>query len=335
MSYKTCPDWPELMELAPDLQFKHISRCGCAAAVRRALEDLARLARRDRDVRRPRAPRLQRRATPIPQVVAALAGTHWFEVHEWATTGPGASHSSTPPERRADARSAARRLSAWQRSSSPSARAGRAGSRPTFASTSRSRCSATCSRRPRAAARCGSSPTMPRGRARAGLGVEVVADPGGGPGGGGRRRRWPGSTGTASSSTPTSRARRRRRSAASRRSRPRSSRRADGTTNALALPDAAPGSRRSTAPAAPPASRRSGRRARLDPRARARRRHARRPRATPRLERSPCRSAGERTCVESTQVLAAPPRERRSPLGRRRRRASSRPGCTTCSGRAS
>ena len=25
MSYKTCPDWPELMELAPDLQFKHIS----------------------------------------------------------------------------------------------------------------------------------------------------------------------------------------------------------------------------------------------------------------------------------------------------------------------
>ena len=25
------------------------------------------------------------------QVVAALEGTHWFEVHEWATSGPGAS----------------------------------------------------------------------------------------------------------------------------------------------------------------------------------------------------------------------------------------------------
>ena len=25
MSYKTCPDWPELMELAPELQFKHMS----------------------------------------------------------------------------------------------------------------------------------------------------------------------------------------------------------------------------------------------------------------------------------------------------------------------
>ena len=45
MSYKTCPDWPELMELAPDLQFKHISVADAQLPVRRALEDLARLAR--------------------------------------------------------------------------------------------------------------------------------------------------------------------------------------------------------------------------------------------------------------------------------------------------
>ncbi len=25
MSYQMCPDWPELMEIAPDLQFKHYS----------------------------------------------------------------------------------------------------------------------------------------------------------------------------------------------------------------------------------------------------------------------------------------------------------------------
>ena len=25
MSARTCPDWPQLMELAPDLQFKHYS----------------------------------------------------------------------------------------------------------------------------------------------------------------------------------------------------------------------------------------------------------------------------------------------------------------------
>ena len=61
MSYKTCPEWPELMELAPDLPVQAHLRCGCAAAVRRALEDLPRLAGRDRDVRRPRAQRVQRR----------------------------------------------------------------------------------------------------------------------------------------------------------------------------------------------------------------------------------------------------------------------------------
>jgi hypothetical protein len=25
MSYQTCPDWPELMEIAADLQFKHLT----------------------------------------------------------------------------------------------------------------------------------------------------------------------------------------------------------------------------------------------------------------------------------------------------------------------
>ena len=25
MSYQSCPDWPELMEIAPDLQFKHLT----------------------------------------------------------------------------------------------------------------------------------------------------------------------------------------------------------------------------------------------------------------------------------------------------------------------
>jgi hypothetical protein len=28
-------------------------------------------------------------------VVAALGGTHWFEVREWSTTGPGAGSGTT------------------------------------------------------------------------------------------------------------------------------------------------------------------------------------------------------------------------------------------------
>ena len=30
-----------------------------------------------------------------PQIVAALAGTHWFEVREWATSGPGTPRSAS------------------------------------------------------------------------------------------------------------------------------------------------------------------------------------------------------------------------------------------------
>ena len=55
MSSRTCPDWPELMELAPDLQFKHYT------------------------------------VAEVQLPVEALRGTHWFEVHEYAQRRPGAS----------------------------------------------------------------------------------------------------------------------------------------------------------------------------------------------------------------------------------------------------
>jgi hypothetical protein len=32
-----------------------------------------------------------------PSVAAALEGTHWFEVHEWATSGPGSDASGAAP----------------------------------------------------------------------------------------------------------------------------------------------------------------------------------------------------------------------------------------------
>ena len=61
MSARTCPDWPELMELDPDLQFKHYT----VAEAQLPAEALSRIshvvARRGRDLLRPRAPRLQPR----------------------------------------------------------------------------------------------------------------------------------------------------------------------------------------------------------------------------------------------------------------------------------
>ena len=89
MSSRSCPDWPLLMELAPDLQFKHYS----VAEARLPAEALMSL---------PDVPLgaiaiccdLERHVFYAhhtePKVAAALRETHWFELQEWATSGPGA-----------------------------------------------------------------------------------------------------------------------------------------------------------------------------------------------------------------------------------------------------
>ena len=88
MSSRTCPDWPQLTEIAPNLQFKHYT----VAEARLPAEALVSL------------PNIPLEAVAIccdldhnvfyaqhtdPQVAEALRETHWFELREWATTGPG------------------------------------------------------------------------------------------------------------------------------------------------------------------------------------------------------------------------------------------------------
>ena len=88
MSSRTCPDWPLLMELAPELQFKHYT----VAEARLPADALVNL------------PDVPLSAVAIccdlehnvfhaghtdPQVAEALRDTHWYEVQEWATRGPG------------------------------------------------------------------------------------------------------------------------------------------------------------------------------------------------------------------------------------------------------
>ncbi len=89
MTSRTCPDWPRLMELAPDLQFKHYT----VAEARLPADALVHL------------PDVPLGAVAIccdlehnvynahhteEKVAAALTETHWFELREWATSGPGA-----------------------------------------------------------------------------------------------------------------------------------------------------------------------------------------------------------------------------------------------------
>jgi hypothetical protein len=93
MSARTCPDWPQLMELDPDLQFKHYT----VAEAQLPAETLARISHvsldeveiccdLDHHVFNP--------GHTDSAVAEALRGTHWFDVREWATSGPGADTSS-------------------------------------------------------------------------------------------------------------------------------------------------------------------------------------------------------------------------------------------------
>jgi hypothetical protein len=90
MSSRTCPDWPHLMEVAPELQFKHHT----LAEARLPAEAIVQI---------PNVPldavaiccdlehHVFHAAHTDPDVAHALADTHWYELREWATTGPGAS----------------------------------------------------------------------------------------------------------------------------------------------------------------------------------------------------------------------------------------------------
>jgi hypothetical protein len=88
MSSRTCPDWPLLMERAPDLQFKHYTvaearlpgdALGQVPGV--SLDDVAICCDLDRHV--------FYAAHTDERVAAALRASHWYDLDEWEE-GPGA-----------------------------------------------------------------------------------------------------------------------------------------------------------------------------------------------------------------------------------------------------
>jgi hypothetical protein len=94
MTARTCPDWPQLMEIAPDLQFKHYT----VSEAQLPAEALARVSHvslgeveiccdRERHVFNP--------GHTDSEVCEALLGSHWFDVHEWSTSGPGTDATQT------------------------------------------------------------------------------------------------------------------------------------------------------------------------------------------------------------------------------------------------
>ena len=86
MSARACPDWPALMEIAPDLQFRHHT----LGEAHLPVDAFVQLAGIDADevvfccdleahVFNP--------AHTDPRVVAALKGTHWLDVRELPSRG--------------------------------------------------------------------------------------------------------------------------------------------------------------------------------------------------------------------------------------------------------
>ena len=86
MSSRTCPDWPLLMELAPDLQFKHYTVAEAQLPVD-ALTRMTHVSLGDVAICCDLENHVFYAEHTEAEVVAALEGTHWFEVRDYADRG--------------------------------------------------------------------------------------------------------------------------------------------------------------------------------------------------------------------------------------------------------
>jgi hypothetical protein len=89
MSTRSCPDWPDLMELAPELQFKHYTVAEAQLPADAlmlvkdfSLSDVAICADLEKNV--------FYAAHTDERVADALRQSHWYELREWISAGrPG------------------------------------------------------------------------------------------------------------------------------------------------------------------------------------------------------------------------------------------------------
>jgi hypothetical protein len=85
---RSCPDWPDLMEIAPDLHFRHFTVAEAqlpAEALMKIPEVLLGTVEICADLEH----HVFLARHTDPQVAEALRDTHWYELAEWATSGPG------------------------------------------------------------------------------------------------------------------------------------------------------------------------------------------------------------------------------------------------------
>jgi hypothetical protein len=88
MSSRTCPDWPELMERAPELQFKHytVAEAQLPAEVLMKIPD-APLG--DISICCDLEHHVFYAEHTDARIAAALSESHWFSLDEWERRGAG------------------------------------------------------------------------------------------------------------------------------------------------------------------------------------------------------------------------------------------------------
>jgi len=87
MSSRTCENWPQLMEIAPQLQFMHYT----LAEIQLPPDAFVRVEGVPTDsvtVCCDREAHVFNAEHTDPRVVTALVGTHWIDLREWAGARP-------------------------------------------------------------------------------------------------------------------------------------------------------------------------------------------------------------------------------------------------------
>ena len=87
MSSRTCPDWPTLMEIAPDLQFMHYTVAEAQLPVE-ALTAITHVSLSDVAICCDLVHHVFYAEHTDPEVAEALRSTHWFEVGEYGSRTP-------------------------------------------------------------------------------------------------------------------------------------------------------------------------------------------------------------------------------------------------------
>ena len=91
MTTRSCPDWPSLMEIAPELQFKHYTlREAQNQLPTDVLVQLDVVASDDEAICCDLENHVFNADHTEVHVAEALRASHWFDLREWPSQSPGA-----------------------------------------------------------------------------------------------------------------------------------------------------------------------------------------------------------------------------------------------------